>query len=169
MSSATITSRRAIMAAALTLIWCGLWGSISFANVASGVVVSVALLAAGFGLDGLGGIRFAPLVQLGWLVLVDLARSTVAVAYETLTPTNHTNEAIIAVDLPKESVHHQLLLVTAITLTPGTAVVEADGNTGRLYLHLLHAENRAATEAHTHRLADLACRALPSPAEKGSP
>jgi hypothetical protein len=36
-----------------------------------------------------------------------------------------------------------------------------DVDTGRLYLHLLHADRAEGTIAHVRRLAELACRALP--------
>jgi multicomponent Na+:H+ antiporter subunit E len=91
----------------------------------------------------------------------------VSVAWEILTPTDYTDEAIIAVDTQVESRSHLLMLVVAITVTPGTAVVDTDADTGRLYLHLLHAEKADAIVAHVQRLADLACRALPVDADAG--
>ena len=53
------------------------------------------------------------------------------------------------------------MLVVAITVTPGTAVIDSDADTGRLYLHLLHAEKSDEIQRHVRQLADLACRALP--------
>lgn len=161
--------RRVLTAAALTLIWCGLWGSVSLANVASGLALSVVVLAAGRAgaAANPGGIRVGPLLRFAWLVVVDLARSTVDVAVEILTPTDRTGEAIIAVDLPDGASDHLLLLSAAITLSPGTAVVEADSDAGRLYLHLLHVQRRREVEVHVRELADLACAALPN-AEPGA-
>ncbi len=78
-----------------------------------------------------------------------------------MTPTDDTDEAIIAVDTDLEARSHLLMLVVAITVTPGTAVVDTDADTGRLYLHLLHAEKAESTVAHVQRIAELACRALP--------
>ena len=108
-----------------------------------------------------GGIRPWPLVQLGLLVGKDLVVSTASVAREVLTPTDYTDEAVVAVELPIESRRHMMLLSTAVTVTPGTAVVDADPDTGPLYLHLLCAGRRPAVEAHVRRLAELSCRALP--------
>jgi multisubunit Na+/H+ antiporter MnhE subunit len=53
------------------------------------------------------------------------------------------------------------MLVVAITVTPGTAVIDSDVDTGRLYLHVLHAEKSDEIRRHVGKLADLACRALP--------
>ena len=149
------------MLAALTLVWCGLWGEVSVANVAAGLVVAVGVTILGVGTAGRGGIRPMPLLQLLWVVAVDLVRSTLSVAAEIVTPTDHTNEAIIAVELAPESRQHLLLLIIAITVTPGTAVVDADPDTGTLYLHLLQDSRRAETIEHVEKLARLACDALP--------
>ena len=109
-------------------------------------------------------------MQFAWFVLVDLVVSTGAVAREILTPTDFTEEAIIAVEVPTSARRHLLLLLVAITVTPGTAVVDTDGERGTLYLHLLHCDRRAAVTAHIDRLAALAGAALPPPSlEPGGP
>lgn len=154
--------RRLVTLAALTLVWCGLWGEITFANIAAGLAVAAGVTVLGIGTAGRGGIRLRPLVHLLWIVVVDLAKSSVSVAVEILTPTDYTDESIVAVTLAPESRDHLLLLIVAITLTPGTAVVDADTDTGTIYLHLLHDDRRAATIEHVERLARLACQALPT-------
>jgi multisubunit Na+/H+ antiporter MnhE subunit len=73
---------------------------------------------------------------------------------------------VIAVTLPAEARRHLLLLVVAVTVTPGTAVVDTDPDSGTLYLHLLNSAEREATELHVRRIADLACRALPTRANR---
>ena len=82
-------------------------------------------------------------------------------SWEILTPTDNTDEAIIAVDTDVASRSHFLMLVVAITVTPGTAVIDTDADTGRLYLHVLHAEKAPEITAYVPQLAQLACRALP--------
>ncbi len=154
--------RRLATIAALTLAWCGLWRTISVANVLSGLVLSFVVVATGVGTPGRGAVRFWPLMQLLWLVLVDLVTSTAGVARSILAPTPGTEEAIIAVELPQDARQHLLLLTVAITLTPGTAVVDADPDTGTVYLHLLHTDRLDATVAHVEQLAVLACKALPT-------
>ena len=160
--SALLPPRRLLALATLTLIWCGLWGEVTFANIVAGLGVSSGVIMLGVGTPGQGGIRPVPLLHLLWVVAVDLAKSTVGVATEIVTPTDYTDESIIAIDIGPESRDHLLLLVVAITLTPGTAVVDADSDTGTLYLHLLHDDRRAATIEHVGQLAHLAARALPT-------
>ena len=157
------TTRRIITVALLAVGWCALWGSVSVANAASGVIVGFLASSRLVGTDGFGGVRLGPLVHFGALVAIDLAQSTVSVAREILTPTDYTDEGIVAVDVPVDTRSHLLLVIGAVTVTPGTAVVDADPDRGRLYLHLLHLSRVDATVEHVIELAELACRALPVP------
>ena len=154
--------RRLVNLALMALLWSALWRDLSLANLLVGAGIGALVTAAGVGTTGRGGIRLWPLLRLSGLVLVDLLRSTLSVATEILTPTDRTDESIIKVDLGAESRDHLLLLIVAVTLTPGTAVVDADPDTGTLYLHLLHHKRSAATIAHVEELARLAHAALPT-------
>lgn len=155
------TTRGIAMVIVLTAAWCGLWQRISVANIAAGAILAIIILASGVGTPTVGSVRFRPLIHLLWIVLVDLVTSTIDVAKEILTPTDYTDEAIVAIEIPTEGRHHFLLLIIAVTLTPGTAVVDADPDTGTLYLHLLHANRRDAVGEHVRELTALACEALP--------
>jgi len=157
-----ITMRRAAMVIVLTVTWCAFWQDISPANVLAGALLAMVVLATGVGTPTIGSIRLRPLMKLLWVVLVDLVTSTVDVAREILTPTDYTDEAIIAVEIPDDGRNHFLLLIIAITLTPGTAVVDADPDSGTMYLHLLHADRRDAVAEHVDELTRLACQALPT-------
>ncbi len=163
-----LTVRRAISVAALTAVWCGLWRDLSATNVLVGALIAMALTSPRFSTRGQGWVRPVPAVRLVWLVVVDLVISTVSVAREILTPTDRTNESIVAVTVPRAGRDHMLLLIVAITLTPGTAVVDAEPDTGTLYLHLLHDDRRASTVAHVEKLAGLACEALPTRTTEGA-
>lgn len=153
--------RRLVTLALLVAAWCALWGAVSVANVLSGALAAVTVMLVAGIQPGHGRVRLVPAVQFVWLVAIDLVVSTVNVAWEILTPTDHSDEAIIAVDTSIATRSHLLGLVVAITVTPGTAVVDSDIETGRLYLHLLHADKADDITAHVQRLADLAGRALP--------
>jgi len=155
------TPRRLVTIALLVVAWCALWGAFSAANVLSGVAVAVAATMVAGSEPGASRIHVPSMLHFFWLVAVDLVVSTGQVAWEILTPTDYTDEAIIAVDTQAEARSHLLMLVVAITVTPGTAVVDADGDTGRLYLHVLHAERSEAIALHVKRLAAIGCRALP--------
>ena len=155
--------RHLITIVALMFLWCGLWGELSIPNVVAGLAVGIAVTALGVGPPGHGSVNLFALTKLTWLVVVDLIKSTVSVASEILTPTDYTNESVIAVTLSDpEARNHYLLLVVAITLTPGTAVVDTDPDANTLYLHLLHTNRKDETIEHVEELARLACAALPT-------
>ena len=156
------TIRRLIAVGALTAAWVALWGDISFANITAGILIGGAVTIPSIATDQRGRINPGALIRLITAVAFDLAQSTVAVAKETLTPTDSTDESIIAVTLPPNTEHHFTFLVVAITLTPGTAVVDIDRSSCTLYLHLLHHDRKDETVEHVRRLARLVCAALPS-------
>lgn len=160
--SRVLSTRGIATVVALVLAWCALWRDVSVANVASGIVVATVSVVLLGGDTGSGTVRVGPLLRFASLVAIDLVRSTANVVYEILTRADHTEEAIIAVDTGVEAMDHLLLLVVAITVTPGTAVVDTDRSAGRLYLHVLHARNAPQIVEHVTRLADLACSALPT-------
>jgi multicomponent Na+:H+ antiporter subunit E len=160
-----VSARRALIVAGLVIAWCALWESVSVANVLSGTLVAIMALWIVGSSTGSSSIRVVPLAKFVWMVLVDLVTSTVQVVWEILTPTDHTDEAIIAVPVRPEARAHLLLLVVAVTVTPGTAVVDADPDNGCLYMHVLHSEHADRIVEHVQRLATLACEAFPLPGE----
>jgi multicomponent Na+:H+ antiporter subunit E len=162
---ALVTARRGLIIVGLVVAWCALWESVSVANILSGTLVAIMALWIVGSSAGSSSIRIGPLAKFIWMVLVDLVTSTVQVVWEILTPTDHTDEAIIAVRVLPEARSHLLLLVVAVTVTPGTAVVDADPDNGTLYLHLLHSEHADRIVEHVQHLAALACRAFPLPGE----
>ena len=151
--------RRLVTVALLTAAWCSLWGSVSAANVLSGVIVSSVASLAGSNVSG--GVKLIPMLRLTWLVLVDLVVSTGVVVREVLTPTDYTDEAIIAVPISISSQPHLLFLYIAITVTPGTAVVAGDDSKSTIYLHVLHGDRRHDVVEHVELLVSLVSRAFP--------
>ena len=156
------TGRQALLVGLLVAAWCGLWGSLSVANVASGTVLAVGALVV-TGSAPAGVVRWRSLAHFAGLVALDLTRSTISVVREVLTPTDYTDEAVVAVPVTGAARSHLLLLTVAVTVTPGTAVVDTDADQAVLYLHLLHADRADETTRHVQRLARLACTALPGP------
>ena len=159
--STWLRPRRVAMVAALTAFWCVLWHDLSVANVLAGFVIAVVVMATGAGGPSVGGVRLGPLLALLWMITVDVVTSTITVAIETLTPGDQTEESIVAVPLPAGARAHFLLMTIAITLTPGTAVVDGDVDTGTLYVHLLHHRDRESNQRYVERLNEVAGRALP--------
>lgn len=155
------TPRGAATVVAITLMWCGLWREISAANVIAGLAVAVAVMASGIGPTASGRLNVIALVKLLAVITVDLIKATWMVAVEAITPNNNTHESIIAVALPPGHRSYGLLLTIAITITPGTAVVDISDDGSIVYLHLLYHDSRDDTVAHTLRLARMAAEAWP--------
>ena len=172
-SSARLTSGPRVMAKVLgggsmVAAWCALWGEVSVANLLSGVAVVAAAMSIGMGPSGRSGLRVVPFVRLVAVVGADLVWSTIAVARDTLDPRPRPDEAIVAVQVPTSARHHLLLLVVAITVTPGTAVVDSDPDRCVLYLHVLDKAHRDRVIRQVANLAELACVALPVDDEAGA-
>ncbi len=160
------SGRHALVVLTLVAAWCALWADISIANIISGLIVAE-IASRMLGNTSGGSVRFGPLVRFVVVVMWDLVVSTVDVARETLSPGRATDEAIIAVRIPPQARHHLLLLIVAITVTPGSAVVSVDPDDGVLYLHLLNRSGCDTVVEHVTRLARLSCDALPVPTNQG--
>lgn len=112
----------------LLALWVALWGELSVANVASGVVVVVLLALV---VRPAVGVRQVPspigILVLVWHVLVDLVVSSVGVARAVLQPTpERTVTAVVPVPLTTRSPLVASIVANAITLTPGTMTVDVD-------------------------------------------
>ena len=149
-----VASRRLGGLVGLVVIWCALWGSFSAANILGGVGVAAGLWLFGMGRSARGRVRLVPLVKLIGLVVVDLIQSTVNVARSVVRPES-IDERLVVVELPDEAYDHLLLVVTAVTLTPGTAVVDKLDGPCRLRLHLLDGSDAEQVEAHVQQLVAL--------------
>ena len=128
-----------VRSAALLLMWLALWGEVSIANLASGVVV-VALLNWLFveDLASTYRVRILPAVRLlgfvGWSLVASSARVVAAV----LLPTpQRTVTSVQQVQLESGSTFIGSIVANAITLTPGTMSLELDPDSLTLSVHVL--------------------------------
>ncbi len=145
----------------LTGAWCALWGEVSVANVLGGIAVGLAASMFVGPRSRTRTVSIPAMARLFLLIGKDLVASTVSVAQEVLTPTDYTDEKFMDIQLPPGAEHHLLLLTIAVTLTPGTAVVDVDRERAVLTLHLLHADRTEPTIEHVYQLSELAILALP--------
>lgn len=144
----------------LVVVWVALWGELTVANVASGVLVAIGSLVA-VPLDppvGSGRFRLGPAVSYGLYFARSLVVANLVVAWEVLTPRNRDNEGIVAVPVaPSCSRTVLMVVVNSIGLTPGTVVVEISEDLGTLFVHVLHLDD---VDASRRALVDLEVRAL---------
>ena len=124
---------------ALLALWIALWGEVSVANVASGIV-AVALV------TWLFAERSGPVYSLrlwgGFRLLMfvaySLVTSSLKVALAVIAPTRkRTHPSVQRVNLARGSVFYGAIVANAITLTPGTMTLELDPATLELSVHVL--------------------------------
>lgn len=154
----------------LVVVWVALWEDVSVANVAGGVVVGALLLAAFPHVDGMGPgpPRIRPLGVLRFLLAFfeKLVEANLVVAWEVLTPNNEgVNEGVVAVPLETSSPLIVTTLANAISLTPGTLVIEVQREPSVLYVHVLHLRSIDQVRVDVLRLERLLLRAAGSPEE----
>jgi len=124
---------------ALFALWVALWGEVSVANVASGIV-AVALV------TWLFAERSGPVYSLrlwgGFRLLMfvaySLVTSSLKVALAVIATTRkRTHPSVQRVNLARGSVFYGAIVANAITLTPGTMTLELDPATLELSVHVL--------------------------------
>jgi multicomponent Na+:H+ antiporter subunit E len=168
-------SRLAPMLFAL-VVWLALWGEISVANVASGVVV-VVILALLFRPDPRGH-RLHPfaLVRLLGVFVWRLVSSSATVVLAVIAPTPaRLRSGVVGVELSHPSTLVATIVADAISLTPGTLTLEAryaDGGSSAsappvLYIHVLGLSDPAAIRDDVRRLERLVVSAI-TPVPTGS-
>ncbi|GAA3937427.1 MAG: Na+/H+ antiporter subunit E [Pseudoclavibacter caeni] len=155
----------------LTVLWCLLWGKADAYTVVGGLAVS-GLLVWAFYLPPLALTgRLHPLWA-AWAFLRltgDIVVASLTVAAQALWPWWHPVGAVVRLDLHSADELIITLTTEAISLVPGSLVVEIDRNDGVLYLHVLGARTSAdVARARRHALAQEAriIMALGSPAER---
>ncbi|WP_409331233.1 Na+/H+ antiporter subunit E [Trujillonella humicola] len=123
----------------LVLVWNLLWGSWSWANLISGVVVALAVTVLLPLPPVIGGAHVRPVGLLVFFATfaVDLVRSAFLVAWQTIRPRGIGQSAIIRVQLRTDSDLLLTILAESLTLVPGSVVIDMDREQRTLALHVL--------------------------------
>ncbi|HEY9411216.1 MAG TPA: Na+/H+ antiporter subunit E [Jiangellaceae bacterium] len=154
----------------LTLVWVLLWGNLSVANVASGLVLS-SLVVLVFPLPPIvftGRVHPLALAGLVGRFAVDLVTASAQVAWEALRIGPRKPNAVIEVDLRSHSDLYLTITAELLSLVPGSLVVEARRSTSTLFLHVLAVEGPEDVERarrNALRQEERVMRALASPDE----
>lgn len=132
----------------LVVLWMLLWGSVSWLNLVTGILVAVLVTR----------VFFLPAVELSgrfnlWWALVfivtfvwDVVRGSFHVAWIAVSPQRRPHSSVIAVQLSSRSDLIMLLVSINISLVPGSLVIEADRYRGVLYVHALDVHDAASVE-----------------------
>jgi multicomponent Na+:H+ antiporter subunit E len=146
----------------LTVVWVGLWGDVSAANILGGLVVAV-LVCLTFPLPRLRmrlHIRPIPLARLLLHFLVDVVAASAQVAWTTLQFHRRPRNAVIEVDLRTASDFVLTVVAEMVSLVPGSLVVEARRSTHTLFLHVLDAGDQAGVDKMRAQVFDLERRVV---------
>nr|WP_258399321.1 Na+/H+ antiporter subunit E [Micromonospora noduli] len=123
----------------LVVVWNLLWGDINWANLVGGLLVGAAVLvfyplpAVSFG----GRLRPWALLVFAGRFAVELVSASLHVARIAVQPGYRPRGAIIAVRLRVPTDLNLALTAEAVSLVPGTLILEVDRDSGTLYLHVL--------------------------------
>jgi multicomponent Na+:H+ antiporter subunit E len=150
----------------LVALWLALWGTVTTANVLSGLVVAVAVQLLPDPYHPGGRLSFRPLAALrfgGWF-LWKLVEASVVVAREVVTPQDRINTGVVEVPLIGASDALVTLVANTVGLTPGSITVEVERDPPTLFVHALHVHTVEEVRADIHRLEVLAIRAFGSAA-----
>lgn len=145
---------RAWMLCWLVLVWVLLWGTISAANILSGLVIALIITLwlplPPVPVEG----RFHPISLLKLIVMVAywLLVSSVQVAALALRPTPPLS-AVLRTHLDIKSDLVLALAVNILNLTPGNIVLEIDQSRRMIYVHVLDVASDRAVEGF-HRQVD---------------
>ncbi|MCS6712208.1 Na+/H+ antiporter subunit E [Brachybacterium sp. EF45031] len=128
--------------------WCLLWGEVSVKSVLGGIVASL-LVHLLFPMPPTSGeltVRPWPFLVLVGRFALDVARSSAQVSRMILRPGPAPRSSVVAVQLASRSDFFLTATALAVTLIPGSVVVEAQRSTGTLFLHVIGAEDEQAVE-----------------------
>jgi multicomponent Na+:H+ antiporter subunit E len=132
----------------LILVWILLWGTVSTANVISGLVIAlvITLLLPLPAVPVEGRVHPISLMRLIGLVAWYLVLSSLQLAWLAVKPGPPPLSAVLRVHMAIKSDLVLALAVNIINLTPGTIVLEIDQVRRMIYVHVIDVgSNRAVT------------------------
>jgi multicomponent Na+:H+ antiporter subunit E len=133
---------------ALATMWVLLWGNFRLSNVIGGLVAAGVVLQV-FPLPPIryrGRIRPWGVVRFVAYFLRDLVVSSVEVAWAAVRPNSRVRNAVVVVRLRVRSDLNLTATAEALTLIPGSLVIEADRETGVLHIHVFDVKDIADVE-----------------------
>jgi multicomponent Na+:H+ antiporter subunit E len=132
----------------LILVWILLWGTVSAANILSGLAVAlvITLLLPLPAVPVEGRVHPLSLARLVLLVAWDLTLSSLQVAWLAIRPGPPPRSAVLRAQLNIKSDLVLALAVNIITLTPGSIVLETDQIRRLVYVHVIDVGSERAVQ-----------------------
>lgn len=141
----------------LVVIWLGLWGDVSVANVASGLLVAGIIIWLFPPRSTTPRVCFRPVAVLRvlWVFVTALVKGSVMVAREVLRARQQVNDGIVAVRMRTEAPFPTAVVSALISLVPGTLTVATEGSPKAFYIHVFDLTDPEAVVAEVHHYEDL--------------
>ena len=154
----------------LVVVWILLWGTWSWANVLSGLVVALAVTTLLPLPPVVGRARLRPHAVLAFVghFLLDLVVSGAQVAWRSVGPGGAPRGAIVRVQLRADSDLLLTMVAETVSLVPGSLVLDLDREQRQLAVHLLHVADAADVDrqkAAVLATEDRVVRAFGAPAD----
>lgn len=143
--------------------WILLWGELSLANLATGLVLVAVLFAVvPSGRPDTGPVRIRPvaLARLVAFFVGDLVASNVVLARTVLSRRPNLSSGVIRVPLSDCSPGMLAFIANLIALSPGTMAVATTEDPPAIDLHVLQLDDEDAVRRRVGRLADRATAAF---------
>jgi multicomponent Na+:H+ antiporter subunit E len=129
----------------LAVAWAALTGSFTLSGLAVGMALGFAALWVARPLfEDHGGGYFGRVwysLKLTVLFLYELFASSIAVAWDVLTPRPRAKPGIVAVPLKAKGEAQVLLVTNLISLTPGTLSLDVTDDCNTLFVHAMFADD----------------------------
>lgn len=129
----------AVAATGLVSVWVLLWGTFTWANLISGLLVAAVLLTV-FPLPPVtfaGRLHPWGLLRFALRFLWDLVVASAQISWLAVRFGQEPRSAIIAVPLRVNTDLNLTLTAEALSLVPGSLILEVDRSSGTLYIHVL--------------------------------
>jgi multicomponent Na+:H+ antiporter subunit E len=141
----------------LILVWILLWGSVSVANVVSGLAIAlvITLLLPLPVVPVEGRVHPLSLARLVLLVGWDLVLSSLQVAWLAIRPGPPPRSAVLWVRVAVKSDLVLALAANIVTLTPGSIVLEIDQTRRLMYVHVIDVSSESAVSRFYRQMSGL--------------
>jgi len=144
----------------LIALWVMLWGSLTLANLAGGIIVAL-LVTTFVGRTRSDPIRLRPWSGIRFLaVSIQLLVASTLDTIAAIVRPSTVRSAVIAVSMLTDDDVVVTAVANVVTLTPGTVTVAVTDAPVSLFIHVLRFSDRAAVERDVRRLELAAARAV---------
>jgi multicomponent Na+:H+ antiporter subunit E len=129
-----------VLLCGLVLLWCLLWGQFTVLSVVSGAILAVVISIVFYlpAIDLSGRINLWHTAVFLVRLIVDICRASIDVAWLVIDPRYQPSSAILAIALDTRSDLIMTWTAEAISLVPGSIVVDVDRQESVLYVHVIN-------------------------------